>query len=97
MVRFEGIREEKKTAKKAENGGLKRGVKLKKRPRRPMDSQGMRYYPAFGVKSGPDALFRRFLGAGSRCRRGFEAPPASVSHHGLINKKAMGQRSLPMP
>jgi hypothetical protein len=30
-----------------------------------MDSQGMRYYPAFGVKSGPDARFRRFLGAGS--------------------------------
>jgi hypothetical protein len=56
----------KKRRKKAEKRGLKRGVKLKKRPRRPMDSQGMRYYPAFGVKSGPDALFRRFLGAGSR-------------------------------
>jgi hypothetical protein len=57
---------ERKRRKKAEKRGLKRGVKLKKRPRRPMDSQGMRYYPAFGVKSGPDALFRRFLGAGSR-------------------------------
>ena len=26
----------------------------------------MRYYPAFGVKSGPDALFTRFLSAGNQ-------------------------------
>jgi hypothetical protein len=25
------------------------------------DSQGMRYYPAFGVQSGLDARFRRYL------------------------------------
>ncbi|TAG32752.1 MAG: hypothetical protein EAZ34_09490 [Polaromonas sp.] len=26
----------------------------------------MRYYPAFGVKSGPDALFTRFLSAANQ-------------------------------
>jgi hypothetical protein len=30
----------------------------------PSDSQGMRYYPAFGVKSGLDARFRRYLSSG---------------------------------
>jgi hypothetical protein len=31
----------------------------------------MRYYPAFGVKSGMDALFRRFLHAGNQVSDGF--------------------------
>jgi hypothetical protein len=30
----------------------------------------MRYYPAFGVKSGPDALFTRFLSAGNQVAEG---------------------------
>jgi hypothetical protein len=30
----------------------------------PGDFQGMRYYPAFGVKSGADARFRRGLRSG---------------------------------
>jgi hypothetical protein len=40
-----------------------------------MDSQGMRYYPAFDVKSGPDALFRRFLGAGNQVSEGLGPIP----------------------
>jgi hypothetical protein len=30
----------------------------------------MRYYPAFGVKSGPDALITRFLSAGNQVSEG---------------------------
>src|SRR5665647_3754792 len=51
-----------------------------------MDSQGMRYYPAFGVKSGPDAPFRRFLGAGNRVPEGDGPIPRFPPQYWLIIK-----------
>jgi len=44
---------------------------VKKRRRGANDSQGMRYYPAFGVKSWLDALRRRFLSAGDKLSDSF--------------------------
>ena len=84
------------------------GVKIKQPAHKvAIAFNAMRYYPAFGVKSGRVALFTRFLNAGNRfaeaLRGVFERPrlPAPAFFTDEITQKTTpkgdGQRSLFMP
>ena len=77
------------------------GVKIKQPARKDAIAfNAMRYYPAFGVKSGRVALFTRFLNAGNRfaeaLRRVLErlGPSSTCFFHRWNNPKKQPQKAM---